>query len=236
MPATGKRGFIVVEIAGEHANQLGILRDLASLIRSHDGEVLAWAPAGKTAGLEPGTVSAGLLVARWAQHAAARRISLEILLPAIRAQLPSQASLQLFLVDALPDDGLPDMPDIPTVASVPKPAPGLRNMFLIVRGTAWDATRLNAYRDVILPMHKERGGYYEVFAVQPGQVEALAGEWTEQIFAISRWPTRAAAEDFWYSERYQREAIPLRLGAGRFTVHALESVLVEKTASAVATD
>jgi hypothetical protein len=36
---------------------------------------------------------------------------------------------------------------------------------------------------------------------------------------VSRWPTRAAADDFWYSERYQRVAIPLRLGAGRFTVH-----------------
>jgi uncharacterized protein (DUF1330 family) len=59
--------------------------------------------------------------------------------------------------------------------------------------------------------------------VAPGQVEALSGEWTEQILAISRWPTRAAAEDFWYSDRYQAEAIPIRLGAGRFTVHMLEA-------------
>lgn len=92
-----------------------------------------------------------------------------------------------------------------------------------MRGTAWDQDRLNAYRDVILPMHFERGGYYEAFAIAPGQVEAVSGTWPDQIFAISRWPTRAAAEDFWFSDRYQKEAIPLRLGAGRFTVHALEA-------------
>ncbi len=224
MPATDKRAFIVVELAGEHPNQLGILTDQASLIHSHGGEVLAYAPAGKVAGLEPGTVSAGMLVARWPHRTQARRISLEALLPALRAHSPWRSSPQLFLVDGLPDEGLPDLPEIPTVASVAKPAPGLRNMFLVVRGSAWDTARLSAYRDVILPMHKERGGYYEAFVGQPDQVEALAGEWTEQIFAISRWPTRAAAEDFWFSDRYQTQAIPLRLGAGRFTVHALEGV------------
>lgn len=216
--------FIVVILAGEHANQIGILNNLASLVRSHDGELLASAPSGKVAGLEPGTLAAGMLIARWPHRTQARRVSLDVLIPALAAQLPRHSPPQLFLVDALPDAGLPDTPDIPTVASVAKPAPGLRNMFLVVRGSAWDTARLSAYRDVILPMHKELGGYYEAFVGQPDQVEALAGEWTEQIFAISRWPTRAAAEDFWFSDRYQTQAIPLRLGAGRFTVHALEGV------------
>jgi uncharacterized protein (DUF1330 family) len=115
------------------------------------------------------------------------------------------------------------MMDIPSAASVPRPDATQRHFFLLVRGSAWDQERLNAYRDVILPMHFERGGYYESFAIAPGQVEALSGAWTEGIFAISRWPTRAQAEDFWFSDRYQAQAIPLRLGAGRFTVHGLEA-------------
>jgi uncharacterized protein (DUF1330 family) len=65
-----------------------------------------------------------------------------------------------------------------------------------------------------------------VFALSAGEVTALHGEWSDVIFAISRWPTRAAAEDFWYSERYQKTAIPLRLnGAGRFTVSLLDAAL-----------
>jgi uncharacterized protein (DUF1330 family) len=94
---------------------------------------------------------------------------------------------------------------------------------MLIRGSASDPARMDGYRDVILPMIKERGGYYEVFALQPGAVVAWSGAWTEQIFAISRWPERSAAEDFWYSDRYQSVAIPKRLGAGRFAVHLLDA-------------
>jgi hypothetical protein len=30
------------------------------------------------------------------------------------------------------------------------------------------------------------------------------------------------AEDFWYAERYQTTGIPLRIGAGKFTVHVVD--------------
>ena len=63
----------------------------------------------------------------------------------------------------------------------------------------------------------------EVFAVAPGEVTALSGVWRDQIFAISRWPTRAAAEDFWFCDRYQTQAIPLRVGYGRFDVNLLDA-------------
>ena len=94
---------------------------------------------------------------------------------------------------------------------------------MVIRGSVSDQAGIDGYRDVILPMLKERGGYYEVFALQPGEVTTLSGQWTEQIFAISRWPQRASAEDFWYSERYQTVAIPRRLGAGHFSVHLLDA-------------
>lgn len=215
--------FLLVEIAGEHMNQVGLLAELAAAAREAGGTVYAHAPPGRVACLEPGTIASGLLVAHWADRERARRAAHERLLPMLQAALPAACRPLVLLVESLPAEGLPSMPAIPTAASVPRPPASPRNMFLVVRGSAWDQQRLDAYRDVILPMHFERGGYYEAFAIAPGQVEALAGEWREGIFAISRWPERRNAEDFWYSERYQTQAIPLRLGAGRFTVHALDA-------------
>lgn len=79
--------------------------------------------------------------------------------------------------------------------------PGLPPAHMVIEGTAYDEEAIGRYRDVILPMMRERGSYYTVFELG-GNVEVLAGEWDEAIFAISRWPTIAAARDFWYSERY----------------------------------
>ena len=216
--------FVLIEIAAEHANQVDLLEELAELVRGDGGSVYACAAAGRVACLEPGSIAAGLLIARWADRAAAIAAARGSLLAHLRNNLTAACVPTVLVVESLPDEGLPAMPEVPTAASVPRPSPQARHMFLVVRGSAWDQERLNAYRDVILPMHKERGGYYEAFALLPEQVEAVSGKWSEQIFAISRWPNRVAAEDFWYCDRYQRHAIPLRLGAGRFTVHALEAV------------
>ena len=82
---------------------------------------------------------------------------------------------------------------------------------------------MDAYRDIILPMMRERGAYYVAFELG-GDVSVLAGEWQEGIFAISRWPSRAHAEDFWFSERYQQTAVPLRTGVGRFDVQIIEGL------------
>ncbi len=70
-------------------------------------------------------------------------------------------------------------------------------------------------------MMRERGAYYIAFELG-GSVTVLAGAWQEGIFAISRWPRRAHAEDFWFSERYQQTAIPIRTGVGRFDVQIIE--------------
>ena len=215
--------FLLIDLPTEHANQAGLLRDLAVLTAQGGGEILAHAPAGRVAGLEPGTVASGLLIAKWADRERLRDVARTTLLPALAAALPADARPVVLAAEALPDAGLPEMMAIPTVASVPKPPASPRNAFLVIRGSAWDQAKLDQYRDIILPMHFERGGYYESFAIQPGQVEALRGEWRDGIFAISRWPSRVAAEDFWYADRYQREAIPIRLGAGRFTVHLVDA-------------
>jgi uncharacterized protein (DUF1330 family) len=217
--------FLLIDLPTEHANQAGLLVELAALVLSGGGELFAHAPAGRVAGLEPGTIAAGMLIAKWSDGARLRAVARERIIPVIKAAMPVEAKPLVLAAEALPDEGLPQSPDIPTIASVRRPPAEPRNAFLVIRGSAWNQTKLDQYRDVILPMHFERGAYYESFAVNPGQVEALLGEWRDGIFAISRWPSRAQAEDFWYSERYQKLAIPIRLGSGRFTVHLLESSL-----------
>lgn len=222
-------GFLFIELAGEHANQVNLWSDVAAIVQAAGGTVFASGPAGRVACLEPATVAAGMLIAKWHDSESLTRGALGTILPMIQAALPASTVPLMLRVNALPDAGLPEMMDIPTVASVPVPPVVPRNAFLVVRGSAWDQERLNQYRDVILPMHKQRAGYYEAFAIQPGEVVALSGTWTEQIFAISRWPSRAVAEDFWYCDRYQTQAVPLRLGAGRFAVHMLDATWAQQS-------
>jgi uncharacterized protein (DUF1330 family) len=215
--------YLFVEMAGEHADQVGILARAAADLRRQGGEVLAFAPAGRVSGLEPGTIGASLLLARWPAPGAAMTAAASGLVAALGRALPAGSTPLVLQVAGLPVGGLPEMMEIPTVASVPPAPKAPRNALMVIRGSVSDPARIDGYRDVILPMLKERGGYYEVFALQPGEVTALSGVWTEQIFAISRWPQRANAEDFWYSERYQTVAIPKRLGAGRFTVNLVDA-------------
>lgn len=92
---------------------------------------------------------------------------------------------------------------------------------MLIEGSASDQDKMDKYRDIILPMMKERGAYYICFQIG-GDVEVLNGEWSEAIFAISRWPTLHQCRDFWLSTQYQKDAIPLRLDIGSFQVVTLE--------------
>jgi uncharacterized protein (DUF1330 family) len=223
---SGNPQFLCVEIASEHANQIGLLREIGALVRAGGGAVLAHDPPGKISCLEPGTVGSGMLLASFADGTALQAAARDRIIPLLKKSTPADTVSTVLQVNGLPAEGLPQMMAIPTVASVPKCPPVPRNALMVIRGRAFDQPRLDQYRDVILPMLKERGGYYEVFALAEGEVQALHGSWNDVIFAISRWPTRTAAEDFWYSERYQKTAIPLRLnGAGRFTVNLLDASL-----------
>jgi uncharacterized protein (DUF1330 family) len=215
--------FLFVELPAEHSDQPGLLLRLAATVREAGGVVLAQAPAGRVACLEPGTVASSILLARWPASGPALSAVARAVVGDLAQALPPGMTPLVLEVNGLPVQGLPEMMDIPTVASVPVAPRSPRNALMVIRGSVSDQPRIDGYRDVILPMIKERGGYYEVFALQPGEVTAWSGEWSEQIFAISRWPARASAEDFWFSERYQTVAIPKRLGAGRFVVHLLDA-------------
>ena len=215
-------GFIVVELAGEHPGQVGVLEVAAKLLSEGGARVHAWAPAGRVACFEPGTVGASMLIASMSDPSKIAPLVRQALLPHLKANMPAHSIPTVLQVSGLPVEGLPTMMEIPTIASVPRPPKGLRNALMVIQGTGTNPAQMDKYRDIILPMMKERGSYYEAFALAAGEVVPLSGEWKEQIFAISRWPTRASAEDFWFAERYQGSGIPLRIGAGKFTVHVLE--------------
>lgn len=215
-------GFILVELAGEHPGQVRLLEASAKLLADGGAQVHAWAPAGRVACFEPGTVGAGMLIASMSDPARIAPLVRQALLPHLKANMPASSIPKVLQVNGLPAVGLPDLMDIPTIASVPRSPKGLRNALMVIQGSASNPAQMDKYRDVILPMMKERGSFYEAFALAEGEVVALSGEWKEQIFAISRWPTRASAEDFWFADRYQGTAIPLRIGSGKFTVHVLD--------------
>lgn len=165
--------------------------------------------------LEPGSVPAHTLILPFADKAAARAAYAEM--PTGMLSRP-EAPLAL-LTGAVPAEGFPD-PAIPTRANVRAAADDMGGgapVLMLIEGTGRDQDRMDRYRDILLPMMFDLGAYYTVFDLG-GSVEVLSGSWSEAIFAISRWPSRAAAERFWMSERYQREAIPLRIDIGRFEV------------------
>ncbi|MEO6113493.1 MAG: DUF1330 domain-containing protein, partial [Sphingomicrobium sp.] len=112
---------------------------------------------------------------------------------------------------------------VPTIATVIVPDAAAPRTFMVIEGTGTDQARMERYRDIILPMMRERGSYYVAFELG-GSVAVLKGAWNEGIFAISRWPSRAAAEDFWFSDEYQKTAVPIRTGFGRFDVQIVEGL------------
>lgn len=186
---------------------------LADRIAAMRGTILAAAPASGVTPLEPGTAHTGLVIARFAfeddLNACARALALPDGTVALAAA-------------GIPYEGWPGS-FVPTIASVDVPDAGAPRTYMLIEGTGTDQARMDQYRDVILPMMRERGAYYVAFELG-GNVRVLAGTWSEGIFAISRWPSRAHAEDFWFSDRYQQVAVPLRTGAGRFDVQVVDGV------------
>jgi uncharacterized protein (DUF1330 family) len=166
--------------------------------------------------LEPGTRPSHLWAATF-PSAAARDCAWAALAKGdATAFLEGEDAAQVLGLAAVPREGFPGT-EIPTPASVTPPAsPGPR-AYMLIEGTPIDQARVDRYRDLILPMISGRGAYYTVFELGAA-VSVLAGQWSEFIFAVSRWPDMAAAHDFWLSDRYQSLAIPTRTGAGRFSV------------------
>jgi uncharacterized protein (DUF1330 family) len=191
----------------------------AEVAAASRGIVLASGDALAVEPLEPGTAHTGLVIIRFAflddraafwQSDVARELA------------AADPGLVALATAGLPYEGWPGN-SVPTIATVEVPAGDTPRTFMLIEGTGTDQERMDRYRDMILPMMRERGAYYVAFELG-GDVEVLAGEWSEGIFAISRWPTKALARDFWYCDRYQQEAVPIRTGVGRFDVQIIEGV------------
>ncbi|MHA7819615.1 MAG: DUF1330 domain-containing protein [Erythrobacter sp.] len=171
----------------------------------------------EAAALEPGTMIAHTLVIAFPDKDIAR--AAWAAMP--RDIIAEPAVPQVLLTGALPPEGLPD-PDIPTRANATL-CEDDGPVLLLIEGTGTDEDRMNQYRGILLPLMFELNAYYTVFDLG-GDVEVLSGDWDEAIFAISRWPSRAAAEEFWMCDRYQKEAIPIRLHHGEFQVTLIPEV------------
>jgi uncharacterized protein (DUF1330 family) len=183
------------------------------------GTVLGLGDSGAVKPLEDGTAHTGLVIIRfafaedrnafWASGSA-------------KTLAAADAALVALACAGLPYEGWPGN-FVPTIATVDVPESPSPRTFMVIEGTGTDQDRMDAYRDQILPMMRERGAYYIAFELG-GNVSVLAGEWSEGIFAISRWPSKAHAEDFWYSEKYQKMCIPIRTGVGKFDVQIVEGI------------
>lgn len=177
------------------------------------GAVLAAADQPDVTPLEPGTAHTGLFIVRFA---------FERDLTGFFKALSLAPGTTALACAGIPYEGWPG-DFVPTIATVEVPDAGLPRTYMVIEGTGTDPARMDQYRDMILPMMRERGAYYVAFELG-GNVRVLAGDWSEGIFAISRWPSRSHAEDFWYCDRYQNTAIPLRTGVGRFDVQIVEGL------------
>jgi uncharacterized protein (DUF1330 family) len=179
--------------------------------------VLAAADAGAVKPLEAGTTHTGLVILRFAfaeDLAAFWRSAGDL--------AAADPDLVALAAGGIAYEGWPGHA-VPTIATVNVPDAGAPRTFMVIEGTGTDETRMDRYRDIILPMLRERSAYYIAFELG-GDVDVLAGRWSEGIFAISRWPSWALAEDFWSCDRYQKEAIPVRAGVGRFDVQIVEGI------------
>lgn len=203
--------YLVIRSKAQHAAFRSFCEAARQVIASHGGTEEASAGLHEVTALEPGSVPMQTYLARFPAKAAAADAW-----RSLAGTLPDIPDVPLVLVaNAVPEAGYDD-PSIPTIHSVASP-PAERPVLMIIEGSATDQARMDRYRDIILPMMFERDGYYTVFELG-GDVDVLSGSWDEAIFAISRWPAADAATGFWLSERYQKEAIPLRLDIGRFQV------------------
>jgi uncharacterized protein (DUF1330 family) len=182
------------------------------------GRVTAAQRIDNVTALEPGSAPMHVWIARFPTMTAAKAAWADVL---DTSDLKESGPPLVVAARAVPDEGFPpEMSFVPTRANV-DPGSGGPPTLMLIEGSASDQARMDRYRDIILPMMRDLKSYYTVFELG-GAVEVLSGEWSEAIFAISRWPSRAAALKFWNAPKYQETAIPLRLDIGRFSVLILE--------------
>lgn len=93
---------------------------------------------------------------------------------------------------------------------------------MIILSIVHDVERYQAYRASLIEYGTlgEFGG--KVLAVGTrleAEPDVLEGDWpSDRHSFVIRWPCAAAAHAFWNSETYQTKNLPLRVGAGQFSV------------------
>ena len=209
--------FLYLQIPAE-VDARGYFAEFPELVSAAGGTLRALVTSDKVECLETGSPPSSLVVAEFDDPAGADQLLTDARHQQALEPLLECPETLVLITPGLPYQGWPDLPDIPTAASVPAPLGPGPNGYMIIQGTVHDEPRIDAYRDVILPMLKDLGAYYVVFEAE-GKQRVVHGPWNHQIIAISRWPDYAAGHAFWDSDRYQNTAIPIRTGAGDFWVH-----------------
>lgn len=214
--STPAPGLLVVKAFCPHACFERFLRALPSL-GEQAGKTLFARALHEVVALEPGSVPAHVLVLCY-PDGAARDAGWQAIEPLARGTGLFDGREPIVLaMTGIPPEGLGEL--IPTAANVPVSPAFQAPAYLLIEGSATDQQRMDRYRDIILPMMRERSSYYIAFELG-GNVKVLSGKWSEAIFAISWWPSMGHALDFWLARRYQQDAIPLRLDIGHFDVLA----------------
>lgn len=87
--------------------------------------------------------------------------------------------------------------------------------YLLVTARVTDRAKMAAYAKALdeSGLLEAHGGSYDFFGAPANRVEG----WPEGVGAVViRFPSRTAAESFWFSAKYQDEIKPLRRGAATF--------------------
>ena len=197
-------GFLL--LAG-HDRPVGWRRAAELAITAAGSTLLASVDAGQVEGLEAGSIPRSVVLSLWPSTEAAAATWNSIALPEFEGLLALAGA-------CAPDHGNADFPGRAAAAAIAAPGPPA---YMLIEGVVTAPEPIDRYRAIIFPMISAGGGYYLVYAHSKA-VRLLAGDWSQQALIISRWPNIAAARNFWFSDRYQNEAIPCRAGAGQFSV------------------
>jgi uncharacterized protein (DUF1330 family) len=95
--------------------------------------------------------------------------------------------------------------------------------FLLITARVTDRDKMATYTKALI-----ESGLYEAHGGQDqfnGQPANAAEGWPAGVSALCvRFPSRAAAEAFWFSAKYQADIKPLRRGAGTFQAAIFDAV------------
>jgi uncharacterized protein (DUF1330 family) len=107
-------------------------------------------------------------------------------------------------------------------------APDAPRVDMVIHSVVRDVARYTAYRQALADskLIPSLGGEVRAVGTRLNAApEMLEGDWPANRHAfVIRWPCAEAAKAFWTSETYQRDILPLRVGAGSFDVALFPAV------------